>query len=264
MSAAETMRALLGVGLTLGVDSAGRLTVRGDRSGYTDALKAAVAAHKSDLLAMASAGSAGSAGCFQPHAGTREGNKNSLSENSLYVLVWNDPAEPADPAVAEIASLPVALTRHLPAPCTLVVRFGGRQTASVLTSSAARGEAERRAPAGVQRAVWSPGEYELAAYAVQEGRAFAADVAAWDARKIASRGGWALTPQVAIGDAVALLEHPPGTKKLGGGRVPEDALTLTWGAWLARIGAELLEVVCESSAPARAAAGGEEGEAVTL
>lgn len=258
MTAQETLRGLLGEGLTLAVDSAGRLTVRGNRAAYSAALKSAVAMHKSELLALLSAGSEGSAGSSQPHAGTREADKQSLSENFSGSGDRRHPAEPSDPALAEIATLPVALTRDLPAPCTLVVRFAGRQTPSVLTTSAARAEAERMAPTGLRRAVWSPGEYELAAYAVQEGRAAAADVGGWDARKL--RGGWTLSPGDAIGGAVALLEH--AGLKLHGGRIPDGALTLTWGTWLSRIGAQLLEVICESAPAASAAAADETNEAV--
>lgn len=265
MTAEETLRGMRGVGLTLGVDSSNRLTIRGDRAGYTAALKSAVDMHRSALVEMLTAGYAGYAGSVSVYAGTHEANKISSSGILSASGDREYPAYPAYPAYdtaapahTEIASLPVALTRDLPIPTTLVVRRAAALHLSVFTCSAARAESEKRAPRGSQRAVWAIGEAELAAYAVQEGRAFAADFAAWDQRKLASRNGWSLTPQQAIGGAVSLLQggRPDGW-------ILDGALTLTWGQLLARIGAELIEVVCESL-PAGYAGDDSNDEAVML
>jgi hypothetical protein len=255
MTAEGVIERLKGAGLALVVGADGALSIRGTRANYTAELRAAVSEHRAALVQSLSAGSvnnlhagdAGNAGDVST-LNAYAGEALSLSEEISRVKIGESPASPASPALleftpqgdptpvahTEIRTLPLALTRSLPLPCTVVVRFAGATGRSALTTSL---EGRRRALVA-QQAVWTVDEYEALALAVQEGRAGAKEVLAWDRDKRA-RGEWAieLTPRTLLGGADGLLTLR--------GRVPEGALTSTWGDFLDALGAELIDVICE-------------------
>lgn len=228
------------VGITIAADEKG-LVFGGNRDAFSPELRALVADHRDELVR----GVRVFAGFSPIQRAQPEPLSLSLSNISTDSQERENPATPAYPAddphpvaYAEIRSLPIAWTRDLPAPCTLVVAFPHPTAASgpsLLTTSA-----RRRAEAlSAGQAVWAIGELELAAYALQEGRATVADVLGWDKRK---RTRWpeAVDAAKAMAGAWGLLDVQRA--------IPAGALRLTWGEWLDAMGARLLDVVCESLA----------------
>jgi hypothetical protein len=156
-------------------------------------------------------------------------------------------AEPVPPRSTEesheICSLEVRHFADLPLPSTLTLDVPSVGTVLVSTSRA-RVERERRAGA----LVWAPIGFELAAYAVQEGRALPSDWASWCGRLRAP--GWRLEDREALGGAAGVEDAWRAARRANPVREPR----ITIGRFLRLVGARLLEVVVEDAPSAAVAA----------
>jgi hypothetical protein len=117
----------------------------------------------------------------------------------------------------EVDALEVRHLADLPVPTTLVLEVEG--VGEVLFStSRARVERERRAG----RPVWAPLGFELAAYAVQEGRALPEDWRGWCARLRAR--GWHLDEREAFGGAAGVEDAWRAARHTGAPKEPRIAM----------------------------------------
>lgn len=147
------------------------------------------------------------------------------------------------PQEHEICSLEVRHFADLPLPSTLTLDVPSVGTVLVSTSRA-RVERERRAGA----LVWAPMGFELAAYAVQEGRALPSDWAGWCGRLRAP--GWRLGEGEAFGGAASVEGAWRAARRANPVREPR----ITIGRFLRLVGARLLEVHIEDAPSAAVAA----------
>ena len=158
--------------------------------------------------------------------------------------------ETADPVPArsaeemhEVERLEVRHLADLPVPTTLVLDVPGVGEVLVSTSRS-RVEAARRAG----RPVWAPLGFELAAYAVQEGRALPEDWRGWCARLRAR--GWTLGVAEALAGAAGVEDAWKAARR--GARVEQPRIVL--GALLRLVGARLADVVVEDARGAQESA----------
>lgn len=143
----------------------------------------------------------------------------------------------------EVCSLEVRHLADLPLPATLTLDVPG-VGAVLVSTSRTRVERERRSGA----LVWAPLGFELAAYAVQEGRALPSDWTTWCVRLRAP--GWRLEGLEAFGGAAGVEDAWRAARRANPVREPR----VTVGRFLRLVGARLVEVVIEDAASAAAAA----------
>lgn len=145
----------------------------------------------------------------------------------------------------EILRLEVRQLAEMPAPFTLTLDVEG---VGVVFFSTSRERVERDRRAGVR--IWAPLGFEVAAYAVQVGRALPSDWRGWCARL--SARGWRLDEREALAGAVGLLDAWRAARRTGAPQEPRIAL----GRLLALVGARLVSWEVEA---ARAEPAAEEG-----
>jgi hypothetical protein len=140
--------------------------------------------------------------------------------------------------IDEVRALRVAHLPELPIPTTLVLACG-----TLLSTSRPRVEEARAS----RQVVFAPLEFQLAAFALEEGAATRADWQRWIAEK-RSDSTWRLVPEHA-------LERTPGLatrwstwlRELARGDGPVAPITrLSWDAFLGAAGVELADVVLEA------------------
>jgi hypothetical protein len=144
-------------------------------------------------------------------------------------------------SVKEILDLPVVLLADLTT-TGLLVTLGLRLNQNPLLWTTSR---TRTHQAIYKRlAVFTPHEYEAAAYAAQEDRARPAEAASWHAHKV-THPGWRLEPEEALAGAWGLLASGGVVGRREQWSIPVGALRWTFAQVLTRLGLELVEVVVE-------------------
>lgn len=172
----------------------------------------------------------------------------SAQGNEVEQVVSKEPVPPRSAQESsgfhEVEGLEVRHLADMPLPFTLVLDVPGVGGVLVSTSRA-RVERERRAG----RPVWAPLGFELAAYAVQEGRALAEDWRGWCG--LLRARGWRLDERVALGGAAGVEDAWRAARRTGAPREPRIAL----GRLLRLVGARL--VSCDVEAQESALEGAE-------
>jgi hypothetical protein len=175
----------------------------------------------------------------------------------------------------DVLDCPLVLLRAMPLATSLELRLApdaGFARRIVWTTSGRAADAARAAGA----AVWAPDEYEAVALGVERGRVLLADVVRWCQRKIDPRAARVLVDARAVmGGAAGLVPYIERYEEVRVGRgrpttmlagkVPlehvQQRTTLTLGAVLARLGAELVGVEVHARAVKATAAATANGPA---
>lgn len=143
----------------------------------------------------------------------------------------------------EVEHLEVRHLAEMPVPFTVVLDVEGVGTV-LFSTSRARVERERQAG----RPVWAPLGFELAAYAVQEGRALPADWRGWCERLRAR--GWSLGVPEALGGWAGVEDAWRAARR----RAPVGEPRIALGRLLRLVGARVLEVQFEDARGAQESA----------